>query len=125
METGEIVNCRRLHWLLVLPAAAILSAGCASPDVYYWGHYEALVYATYEKPDKAAPERQAELMEEDLQKAASANKPVPPGFHAHLGYVYYQMGKLDLAQKEFEAEKNLYPESTVFMDRLLAGLVKK
>jgi len=115
----------RFHWLLALPGAAILLAGCESPEVYYWGHYEALVYATYEKPDKAPPEMQVEKMEEDLQKAASANKPVPPGFHAYLGYLYAQLGKLDLAQKEFEAEKRLYPESTVFMDRLLGNLVKK
>lgn len=119
------MNRFRLTWLLAWLAAPLLFAGCQSPDIYYWGHYENLVYVMYAKPDKVPPEKQAEVMEADLQKAIAANKPVPPGFHAHLGYVYYQLGKLDLAQQEFETEKKQFPESTVFMDRMLANLVKK
>ena len=114
-----------LQRLLVLLAAPVLLAGCRSPDVYYWGRYEDLVYTTYAKPDKASPEIQVQIMEEDLQKAISANKPVPPGFHAQLGYLYFQLGKLDLAQREFETEKRQFPESAVFMDRMLANLAKK
>jgi hypothetical protein len=35
------------------------------------------------------------------------------------------LGKLDLAQQEFIKEKTQFPESTVFMDRMLANLTKK
>lgn len=125
METGETVKDFDLKWLMVWLAAPLLFTGCQSPDTYYWGHYENLVYVTYAKPDKVPPEAQAEIMEADLQKAIAANKPVPPGFHAYLGYIYFQLGKLDLAQQEFENEKKQFPESTVFMDRLQANLVKK
>ena len=71
------------------------------------------------------PESQVEQLEADLQKARSANKPVPPGFHAYLGYLYYQLGKSEQARQEFETEKTLFPESTVFMDHLLANLKKQ
>ena len=114
-----------LKLLLILLVIPLLITGCESPDVYYWGHYESLVYVTYAKPGKVPPEAQVLKMEEDLQKAAAANKPVPPGFHAYLGYLDYQLGKPDLARREFEKEKALFPESTVFMDRMLAGLAKK
>ena len=123
MEAGKTVN--NLKWLLVPLAIPVLFMGCQSPDTYYWGHYENLVYVMYAKPDKVPPEEQAEVMEADLQKAIAANKPVPPGFHAQLGYVYFQLGKLDLAQREFVSEKKQFPESTVFMDRMLANLTKK
>lgn len=123
MDTGKTVS--PLKWRLMLLAIPLLFAGCQSPDVYYWGHYQDIVYTMYAAPDKVPPERQAEIMEADLQKAVAANKPVPPGFHAHLGYVYFQMGKADLAQKEFIKEKTQFPESTVFMDRMLANLAKK
>ena len=56
---------------------------------------------------------------------SSENKPVPPGFHAHLGYLYYQLGKADAARQELQTEKAEFPESAVFMDRLLANLEKK
>ena len=106
-----------------LLALALLS-GCASPTLYSWGHYEAVVYATYAKPGAVPPERQIELLEQDYQKARSENKAVPPGFHAHLGYLYYQIGKLDEARRSFETEKAAFPESAVFMDRLLSNLRK-
>jgi hypothetical protein len=123
MAAGKTVSAGR--WRLVWLSLLLLFAGCQSPDVYYWGHYEDIVYGMYARPDKSPPERQAEIMEADLQKAVAANKPVPPGFHAHLGYVYYEMGKADLAQREFIQEKTQFPESTVFMDRMLTNLAKK
>jgi hypothetical protein len=106
-------------------AALVLLAGCASPTLYSWGHYETVIYATYAKPGAVPPERQIELLEQDYQKARSENKPVPPGFHAQLGYLYYQIGKLDEARRAFETEKASFPESAVFMDRLLARLTPR
>jgi hypothetical protein len=125
MEARKTVKHPRLKLLLASLAAPVLFAGCQSPDVYYWGHYEDLVYTAYAKPDKAPPEMQVRAMEEDLHKAISANKPVPPGFHAHLGYLFFQLGKADLARQEFENERKQFPESAVFMDRMLANLSKK
>ncbi len=83
------------------------------------------MYATYAKPDKATPELQVSIMEHDMLKAQAANKPLPPGFHAHLGYEYYLMGKNTLALQQFQLEKEKFPESAVFMDRMIAGLDKK
>ena len=91
MEAGKTVS--NLKWLQMPLVILIHFTGCQSPDTYYWGHYEDLVYVMYAKPDKVPPEVQAAKMEEDLHKAIAANKPVPPGFHAHLGYVYFQLGK--------------------------------
>jgi hypothetical protein len=124
MEAGGTVKISiKLLWpLLALP---VLLTGCRSPDIYYWGRYENLVYGMYVKPDKFPAELQARTMEEDLHKAASAHKPVPPGFHAHLGYLYFQMGKTEQARLELMAEKNQFPESAVFMDRMLANLSKQ
>lgn len=106
-------------------AAVLCFAGCKSPDIYYWGHYESVVYDMYAKPDKASPELLASQLEEDEHKAASLNKPLPPGFHAQLGYLYAQEGKSDLARQEYEKEKQQYPESAVFMDRLMGNQPKK
>lgn len=124
MDAAEIVNHQNKILLLPLAAAALMT-GCQSNEVYYWGHYENLVYTTYAKPDKATAESQVLVMQADEQKAASANKPLPPGFHAHLGYLYYQTGKSDLALEEFQKEKAQFPESAVLMDRLSANVNKK
>ena len=82
------------------------------------------MYAIYNDPGKVPPEQQIGKLEEDYQKARATSKSVPPGFHAHLGYLYFGVGKLDQARQSFATEKSLFPESAVYMDRILAKLNK-
>jgi len=123
MESCHAIALRPLS--LATLALALLLSGCAAPTVYYWGEYEDILFANYAAPGEMPPERQLELMEEDRQKALAQDKPLPPGFEAQLGYLYYQLGKTDEARQAFELEKARFPESTVLMDRLLASLVVK
>jgi hypothetical protein len=107
---------------LILLAAAIL-AGCAGkPLLYEWGSYEDQIYAMYSDTGKVPIEKQLQDLEHDYQRARAANRSVPPGYHAHVGYLYFQLGKDDQAVQSFETEKALFPESTVYMDRLIARI---
>ncbi len=108
--------------LMALGGLGLLLTGCGTPSLYTWGHYEDLVYVSYSAPGKAPPELQIEKLEQDYQRARAANKRMHPGFHAYLGYLYYQTDKLDQARQEFETEKADFPESAVLMDRLVANL---
>ncbi len=116
---------------IALPAIAIafaaMLAGCVTPPrpLYAWGSYQELVYASYKNPGETPPERQVELLEKDRQLALAQHAHMPPGWHAHLGVLYYQLGKADEAVRELDAEKEEFPESTVFVDRLLANAGKK
>jgi hypothetical protein len=101
-----------------------LGACASKPTLYSWGQYENTVYSSYADPGKVPVEKQIEQLEKDYQRARSENKPVPPGWHAHLGYLYFQIGKLDQAKSQFETEKKTFPESTVLMNRLLAKFEK-
>lgn len=121
MDPGHRRQMKRVAWL---PALLVVAAGCAQPTLYSWGQYEELIYRSYAAPGAVAPEMQIERLEADYQRARAENKPVPPGFHAHLGFLYFQLGKLDQAKQELETEKAQFPESAVFIDRLLANLKK-
>lgn len=109
--------------LAFIALAAFLLTGCeTTKPLYYWGNYENTLYLSYKKPEKATPQEQAARLEEDLAQAAARHLSPPPGLHAQLGFAYLELGRTDEAKKQFEAEKALFPESTVFMDRLLAKL---
>lgn len=125
MEPREVMSLSKSVGLLMCVVGVSLLAGCRSPDIYYWGNYENVIYGMYAHPDKVPPDAQIQILEADEHKAVSANKPLPPGFHAHLGYAYFETGKLDLARHEFEMEKQAFPESAVFVDRILVNLAKK
>jgi hypothetical protein len=108
---------------LFLLAAAML-AGCVAkkPLLYQWGSYEEQVYAMYSDTGKVSIEEQLNSLERDYQIARAADRPVPPGYHAHVGYLYFQLGKTDQAMQSFETEKALFPESSIYMDRLIARI---
>lgn len=113
-------------FFLAALVTALLSGGCASsPNLYYWGSYEQNVYDMYVAPDKVTAEIQVERMEADIERARSKGQSLPPGFQAHLGYLYFQLGKLDLARRSFESEKVAFPESSVLMDRFINKLEGK
>lgn len=105
----------------VLLIFTVVMGGCAS-TMYYWGEYQDLLYTQYNEPGKAIPEYQIEKMQADIHKAKGENKPLPPGFYAHLAYQYLQLGKAGDARQYFEAEKSHFPESAVLMDRFLKKL---
>lgn len=108
---------------LLLAGLAVLLTGCQTArPLYYWGNYETINYLAYSKPEKATLELQREKLEEDIEKAKARNLPVHPGLHAQLGYVYYQLGRSDLALREFTEEKNRFPESEAFMDHMIEKL---
>ena len=113
---------------VALLATVLVLGGCATqPEpntLYAWGSYEKLIYASYAAPGTIPPEQQVEKLEQDYQQARAAGTRLPPGWHAHLGYLYYELGKGDQAQQEFRTEKAEFPESAVFVDRLLVNLTK-
>ena len=107
--------------LLFPVVVAALTAACATqtPPLYYWGGYEQQIYAMYSNPGKSSPEEQLAKLEADFEKARAKNLPVPPGYHAQVGFLHFQLGKADQALKSFETEVALFPESKVYMDRLI------
>ena len=42
-----------------------------------------------------------------------------PGMYANHGYIYLKGGKTDKAVESFNKEKEIYPESAHFMDRMI------
>lgn len=105
-------------------AALLLATGCTStpPTLYAWGQYEPLVYASYASPGKVPAAEQLALLQQDIDEAAASGRRVPPGVRAYMGYLLAEEGKPDAARVQFLAEKVAFPESAVFMDRLIEGI---
>ena len=119
-------NSSRSRFYLVFIALSLFLTACANQNrqLYHWGSYENMVYVSYYEPGKQSSESQIIEMEKDLEKARAANKTLPPGNYAHLGYLYFQTGQLDKALAAFQTEKTIFPESTIYMDRLIAQINK-
>jgi hypothetical protein len=123
MRARPMARTMRVRTALVLVATGAL-AGCATAPAsrYAWGSYEEQIYTLYAKPGQLTPEMQADQLQKDREMARATNQKLPPGWHAHLARVYYQMGRAELALEELAAEKTAFPESTTFVDRLTANM---
>ncbi|ARK40499.1 MULTISPECIES: DUF4810 domain-containing protein [Burkholderia] len=101
-------------------AAVLLLAGCAAPTtppLYQWNGYQPQVYEYFK--GKTSPQEQIDALEKALQEIRAKGNTPPPGFHAHLGMLYAGIGQEQQAEQEFQAEKQLFPESTAYMDFLM------
>ncbi|MFC4728200.1 DUF4810 domain-containing protein [Coralloluteibacterium thermophilus] len=110
-------NTRARRWLVAC-GLALLATACAHtpPSLYHWGSYQSQVYG-YLKGE--SPEKQIQELERDLQTMLAADRPAPPGLHAHLGMLYAESGNDAKALESLLAEKAQYPESATYIDFLL------
>ena len=111
---------RALAAALVVLSLAL--AGCGSTSYYEWGRYEDSVYQVTVRPGGFDLQAEIDSLEQQLEKTAAKQRPVPPGLHAHVGFLHSIAGNLDAARSHFVEEKTLYPESAKFMDGLLARM---
>ncbi|WP_454766606.1 DUF4810 domain-containing protein [Cupriavidus campinensis] len=109
---------------IIAMLAAMVLAGCAAPrqTLYDWEGYQPQVYRYFKGDSKA---EQLTVLEADLQKIMASGKTPPPGYHAHLGLLYADLGKDDEMVREFQTEKTLFPESTTYIDFLMKNIKRE
>ena len=110
----RLASCLKMGMVL---CCAGLVAGCAPKTQYTWGDYGPSLYALYSGDntlDATALKLQAIIEKGEI------NGTVPPGIYAEYGYILLSSGKSGEAIGFFEKEKLHFPESTVFMDRMIA-----
>ncbi len=97
-----------------------LLGGCTTPppQLYGWEHYPDQIYTYLKNPDDD-PQGRAAALEADLQRFQGQSQHAPPGFHAHLGLLYSQLGRGNDAVVQWQTEKRLFPESAAFIDFLM------
>ena len=107
----------RMFLVLVLTA---YFSGCASQrPLYSWGSYEEQVFAYLTGESRGA---QVAALERDKARIIARGGAFPPGFNAHLGMLYAEIGDITRATAFFEAEKALFPEAAVYMNFILERL---
>ena len=113
MQNSKAVACA---------CGALLLAACQTTQTtYHWDNYEPLLYQMYNDPGNANPETQISKLTQDIDTANSKGLRVPPGLHAHLGMMYAMIGDVAQSQAAFSLEKELYPESSVLIDKFLSA----
>lgn len=97
----------------------LFMASCTGP-IFYWGDYSHTLYRMKKNADeKSRGEHKKELLE-IIEKTKKKKYTIPPGVYCEYGYLMYQEDNLEEALKYYELEKETYPESKTFVERLIA-----
>jgi hypothetical protein len=99
----------------ILLIILISLSGCASYK-YGWNNYDNTLYQHYKSPD------QNEIFEENLKNIVQndeATGNIPPGIYAEYGYLLFERGQFNDAKLYFQKEYDKWPESRVFMTKIL------
>ncbi|KKW68786.1 hypothetical protein AAV94_03285 [Lampropedia cohaerens] len=109
--------------LVIFALAAAVLAGCASrtPMLYGWYDYQTQLYA-YLQSGNGNWQEQLAALEQMQEQLRAADQAPPPGFHAQLGLLYSRTGQMPLAREHFERERQLFPESSQFIDFVLQSI---
>ena len=111
---------RRPHLAAAVAAMALGTMGCITQQTHYrWGNYDEVLYANYKNPQ----DRQAFVasLKAIILDAETRGVVVPPGIYAEYGYALYEEGNSSGAIAYFTKERNAWPESRAFMDKMISN----
>ncbi|GFO70046.1 lipoprotein [Geomonas limicola] len=106
---------------LALALAALSLAGCATKPVYYYGNYTRSQLDYVREPNEETLKQRFEVLDDIIanSKDKSTSGRVPPGIFADYGYLLALNGKNAEAVAKFKQERELYPESSVFVEYMI------
>ncbi|MEG1543924.1 MAG: DUF4810 domain-containing protein [Tannerellaceae bacterium] len=87
--------------------------------LYSWNDYTESSYQYYKKQTPEATERLMKTYGAMIKKQNGSRKALAPGIYAEYGYFLIQHGKKDEGVAMLKKEKEIYPESSIFMDKLI------
>lgn len=110
-------------FIAAMVAAAFTSCS-TTKTLYSWYDYEDATYQYNKKPTdelKTAMLKQYKKLEE---KQKGTRGVVPPGFNSEYGYLLYKTSKKEEGLEYLKKEIALYPESEVYISRIIKQLEK-
>jgi len=110
---------------LVMAAIGIFAISCApTKPLYNWKGYDDAVYAYTKASDEKSVENLIKIYEKLIKKSGGSREVPPPGVCADYGYILIKKGESEKGKELLTKETVLYPESKVFVDRILKRFEK-
>lgn len=112
--------------IVSISIVVLIFIGCGQPvkpPLYNWGNYveSSSDYGMYGEKKEILEIHILEL-EKIINESESKDKRVAPGIYAEYAQLLYETNKKESSKKYFILEKNTYPESIQFIDRVMVKL---
>lgn len=103
----------------------LLTSCATQQSLYDWGVYDEVVYSYLKKSDEDSEKNLLKEYEKLIAKPKGSRKVPPPGVCADLGYLFIKQGNPQKGKELLEKEIAYYPESSVFIERVIKRIDKQ
>jgi hypothetical protein len=110
---------KTLSGLVILSLMLVSGCTTTSHGGYYWGNYSNAYYEWLKAPSPETLAERKESLEDIINTSREKGLRVPPGVQAELGKIYAEQNNPEMASSMLSAEMETYPESAIFLKRLL------
>lgn len=111
-------------YLLFILVTLLGACATAPPTLYSWGNYEASSYNYLKNADPESLQALVNTYENIIDTQKGSRGTVPPGIYADFGFLMIQNGDSDRGMEYLNKEIELYPESKIFIERILKSVEK-
>lgn len=106
----------------IISIIVLAFTGCGQevvPPIYKWENYYSYDMKSQEKEEL---EKHSAVLNKIITESENEKRRVAPGLYAEYAQILFETGKKEEAKKYFILEKQIYPESTIFIDRVIKKL---
>lgn len=112
------------NFIIIILLAFLLASCSSQKPLYSWWNYEITSYSYLKNSDEKSTEALIKNYKKIINKQKGARKTVPPGIYADYGFILLNANKTEEGKAMLLKEEELYPESKIFMDRILKIIEK-
>ena len=106
------------YFIIAVIGIFVISCTTTKP-LYNWKGYDDAVYAYTKASDDKSIENLIKIYEKLIKNSGGSREVTPPGIYADYGYLLIKKGETAKGKELLTKETILYPESKVFIDRII------
>ena len=107
------------NYLLVIVVSLLVISCSPTKTLYYWGTYDISSYNYLKNNDEKSMQELISNYQSITGSQNSIRQVAPPGIYADYGFILLKNGKTEEGNSMLEKEISLYPESKIFIDRII------
>ncbi len=106
--------------ILAFTLISFLIASCTTTKALYnWKGYDDAVYSYTKNGTEQSVDDLIKIYTKLIEKSGGTRQVPPPGVYADYGYLLIKKGEIEKGKELLVKETILYPESKLFIDRIL------